>query len=1092
MKTIYKISHTLLSEIIGKSGVCLSFLVILCFSVNSSIYAQSSASLTITGSVRDSLGEPLIGVSVVAENVKNVGTTTDLNGKFVLDVTSGTVIKISYVGFKEQRITVNEGRKVLNIVLQESENLMDEVVVTAFGRKERREAVVGSVTSIKPGELKIPASNLTNALAGQAAGIIAYQRSGQPGQDNAAFFVRGVTTFGYKQDPLILIDNVEVGSNDLARLQVDDIASFVILKDASATALYGARGANGVILVSTKEGKEGNATISFRSELSSSQSTRTLDLVDPIEYMNLYNEATLTRDPGLPLPFSQAKIRNTQATINGEPGSNPYVYPAVDWLDLLFKKTAATQRNNLSVSGGGSLARYYVAGSYNVDNGVLRTDVRNNNDNNVKFRNYQLRSNVNVNLTKTTELIVRLSGNFSEYSGPLTADGSFSSDLYNIAIHTSPVLFPAYFPADEANSSAQHILFGNVGSASGTNANGILYNNPYAALLRGHKNSSESRMSAQFELNQNFNFITEGLKFRGIFNTNRYSYFDSQLDYSPFYYNYGTYDKETNQYTLTWLNPQPTGSNVAREYLNYSKNEPNVNTFLYFQGALDYNKQIGENHNINSTLIGTAQQTVYSNAIDPRTNATSLLYSLPFRNLGLAGRLTYSYKNRYFTEFNFGYNGSERFDENHRYGFFPTIGASWVVSNENFWKAGGLINRLKIRASHGIVGNDAIGSQRFFYISDVNLNSGPNFSQFGFNNEYERKGVFINSYANPNITWETSRQTNLATEITLLKNMNIVAEVFKNHRYDILRERYIPTSEGLESSVSTNLGEVDSKGMEFSLDYRQNFRNTAWAALRGNFTYSTNQYTYIEEPNYAEPWRRFIGQPISRNFGYIAERLFVDDQEAMNSPVQLFGDNVIRPQGGDIKYRDVNKDGKIDNLDMVFLGYPQTPEIVYGFGFSSGYKGFDLSAFFQGQARVSFFIDPNKVSPFIPSPDAYVYGNTQVLQDFANSHWSEENQNLYAAYPRLGTSRASITNNLQSSTWWLRDASFLRLKSVEVGYTLPGRITKSLRLTNCRVYFNGLNLLTWSPFKMWDPEQGGNGFAYPIQKVFNVGLNVNL
>ncbi|WP_256004329.1 SusC/RagA family TonB-linked outer membrane protein [Pedobacter deserti] len=1072
---------------------------LLVFCYNS--FAQTQPKITITGTVTDSAGVAIPGASVVVEKESKNGAMTGSNGKFVIDVVPGSVLKVSYVGYLDRLVPVTADTRTLTIILKENAIQVGEVVVTAFGKRERKEALVGSVTSITPGDLKIPASNLTNALAGQAAGVIAYQRSGQPGQDNASFFIRGVTTFGYKQDPLILIDNVELTTNDLARLQVDDIASFVILKDASATALYGARGANGVILVSTKEGKEGPAKINFRSEYSMSQSTQTLDLVDPIQYMHMYNEASLTRDPTLPLPFTPTKIRNTEATMAGAPGSNEYVYPAVDWLDMLFKKNASTQRNNLSVNGGGSVARYYIAGSYNRDNGVLKTDARNNNDNNVKFQNYQLRSNVNVNLTKTTEAIVRLSGTFSDYNGPITADGSFASDLYSVAMHASPVLFPAYYPADEANARANHILFGNIGGPDGTATNSIRFptGNPYAQLLRGHKNFSESRMSAQLELNQDFKFITEGLKFRGIFNTNRYSYFDSQLAYSPYFYSYSDYDKLNNSYKLTWLNPRNNvPNNVPTEYLVYSKNEPNANSFYYLQGAVDYNRQFGS-HNVSTSLIGTMQQTLYSSARDPRTNTTTLPYSLPFRNMGLAGRATYSYKSRYFAEFNFGYNGSERFSEEHRFGFFPTFGVSWVASNEEFWNTNGFINRLKIRASHGLVGNDAIGSQRFFYLSDVNLNGG-NFAQFGVNNQNQLNGVTIRSYANSNITWETSRQTNLAAEITFLKNFSMIAEVYKNHRYDILRERFIPSTEGFEAAVSTNLGEVDSEGIDLSLDYKQTFDNTLWAALRGNFTYSTNKYTYIEEPNYAESWRKFIGQPISRGYGYIAERLFVDDEEARNSPSQIMSTtdaynnriNGILPQGGDIKYRDVNGDGKIDDLDQVFMGYPTTPEIVYGFGFSSGFKGFDLSAFFQGQARVSFFIDPRKVSPFLERNVQYIDGNTQVLQAFADSHWSEENQDLYALHPRLGMSNAMVANNLQNSTWWLRDGSFMRLKSVEVGYTLPARISKSLKLSGCRFYLNGLNLITWSPFKMWDPELGGNGFAYPVQKVFNFGLNVNL
>lgn len=1078
------------------------FLLICFFSiVGNKAYAQETAKITVSGTVSDTLSRSIPGATIMAMGTK-IGTQTDANGKFVIAVNEGAVLRITYIGFKEQRITVTSTTKTLNIRLVENSMQANEVVITAMGQKQRKEAVVGSVTTIKPGDLKIPASNLTAALAGQAAGIIAYQRSGQPGQDNASFFIRGVTTFGYKQDPLILIDNVELTPNDLARLQPDDIASFTILKDASATALYGARGANGVILVSTKEGKEGKANVNFRSEYSQSQSTQTLNLVDPIQYMELFNEASLTRDPALPLPFPALKVQNTKATIAGTPGSNPYVYPAVDWIDMLFKDKASTQRNNLSISGGGGVAKYYISGSYNVDNGILKTDIRNNNENNVNFKNYQLRSNVNLTLTKTTELIVRLSGTFSDYNGPITLDGSFASDLYAVASHASPVLFPAYYPADEANMGANHILFGNVGGPNGTRSNSILYpnGNPYAQLLKGHKNSSESRMSAQLELNQNLDFITKGLKLRGIFNTNRYSYFDSQLAYSPYFYSADSYNKEDNTYTLTWLNPMKGESfgNVPTEYLEYYKNEPNANSFYYIQAAIDYNRKFGD-HSLSSTLIGTSQQTLYSSAKDPRTQTTTLPYSLPFRNLGLAGRATYSFNDRYFVEFNFGYNGSERFSSNHRYGFFPTIGAAWVPSNEAFWKDNDIVNRLKFRFSHGLVGNDAIGSQRFFYLSDVNLNGG-NFAQFGINNQNQLNGVTIRSYANSNITWETSKQTNLAAEITLLKNLNIIAEIYKNHRYDILRSRNIPATEGFEADVLTNLGVVDSKGLDLSLDYKQNFNNGLWASIRSNFTYSSNKYTYIEEPNYPETWRHFMGQPISRGYGFIAERLFVDDAEVANSPKQLFTtldayDNKItgvQPRGGDIKYRDLNEDGKIDDLDQAFMGYPSTPEIVYGFGVSSGFKGFDLSAFFQGQARVSFFIDPRKVSPFLERNVKYVEGRSQVLQDFADSHWSEENQDVYATYPRLGTSNELIANNLQPSSWWLRDGSFIRLKSLEIGYTLPKNILRSLKISNCRFYFNGLNLITWSPFKMWDPELAGNGFAYPIQKVFNLGVNVNL
>ena len=558
------------------------------------------------------------------------------------------------------------------------------------------------------------------------------------------------------------------------------------------------------------------------------------------------------------------------------------------------------------------------------------------------------------------------------------------------------------------------------------------------------------------------------------------------MGYAPFYYNIGDYDKLSNVYTLSWLNSQP---GAATEYLTYN-NDPrtsSLSTYVFFQGVLDYSRRFG-NHNISSSLIGTQQQTLYG-------NAGTLFNSLPYRNLTVAGRATYSYKSRYFLEFNFGYNGTERFSSNHRYGFFPTIGGSWIVSEEKFWgsKLYDIVTRLKLRASYGTVGNDQIGNQRFYYLSDVNLNGG-NPATFGTNNVYTRNGVVINNYANTDITWETSRQLNLGIEATFFKNLNIVAEFYKYNRYNILQGRTaIPSTVGLESGVSANFGTAKSKGIDLQADYKQTFGKNLWLQGRGNFTLASSKYDKYEEPQYNETYRYQSGQYINRNYGYIAERLFVDDVEAKNSPSQIFSSNGVAPQGGDIKYRDLNGDGKIDGADQTFIGFPTIPRIVYGYGLSGGYKNFDLSAFFQGQAQVSFFIDPSRTSPFIQSPDAaYASGNTQLLKAFADDHWSEENQNLYAQYPRLGVNGAQIENNRQNSTWWMRDGSFMRLKSLEIGYTLPQRIAQKMKMTKCRIYFNGLNLYTWSPFKLWDPEIGGNGFAYPIQKVFNVGLNVNL
>lgn len=1051
------------------------------FSTSNDVSAQTNGSLS--GYVMDSTTRlPINGVSVVIKGTKQ-GTSTDKSGEFHMDISGNqALLEFSFVGYKSKELVVQKG-KPATVYLATIVDTFGAVVVTAYGRKERREAVVGSVTSIQPGELKIPASNLTNALAGKIAGVIGFQRGGQPGLDNSSFFIRGVTTLGYSASPLILVDNIELSANDLARLQVDDIASFSILKDASAAALYGARGANGVILVTTKEGKAGKARIEVRAETAISSNTKSLKLADPVTYMKLYNEALATRPPYGAPEFSQNQIIGTQKTLDGAGGIYPLLYPAVDWVKELFNDQTQTYRANFSVSGGNKDAKYYVAGSYSRDNGILKVNSVNNFNSGMKFENYQLRANTSLKLSPTTEVGVRLWGNFNEYMGPISNQGGgFATDLYSQVLHSTPVGFPAFWQPDSANRNTKHILFGN------RLRNGNLQSNPYASLMYGYKTFSESRMSAQFEVNQSLKFITPGLTFFGMFSTNRYSYFDVSRNYLPFYYDATSFNEQTGEYKLAWLNNQP-GS--AQEYLNYNEGPKWLNTYLYMLGRVDYTRTFGD-HTVGASLIGSRQQTLSG-------NAGNLLASLPNRNLGVSGRASYSYDNRYFGEFNFGYNGSEKFAPDHRFGFFPTIGAGWVVSNEKFWggKLAQVVTRLKFRGSYGLVGNDNIGdpkTQRFFYLSNVAPNGGPR-SYFGTNNAVSMAGTAIYAYPNPDVTWETGRKSNVAVEVSFFDKLNIIAELYHEDRYDILiRRGYIPVTVGIEGSADANLranlGKASSDGFDFSLNYRQDFNKNLWVSVLGNFTATRNKVVQWEEPEYQYPWKFYRGQPINQPFGFIAERLFVDDKEAMNSPVQLFGGNA--PQGGDIKYRDINGDGVINQDDQVPIGLPSTPQIIYGFGFSVGFKNFDLSAFFQGSARSTFFINPSATTDF----EYGIFGtapfanNAQILDAYAQDHWSEEKQNLYALWPRLAT--YEVPNNTQTSTWWLRNGAFVRLKSVEAGYTFPKRWTNSIYMNSVRLYFSGLNLLTFSSFKLWDPELAGNGFAYPVQKVFNVGLKFDL
>jgi TonB-linked SusC/RagA family outer membrane protein len=1026
------------------------FLLCVC-SCSLSLLAQSGTRLK--GRVVDEQGESLPGVLIKIEGSARGAIAGD-DGSFTLDdVPVGAKLTFSLLGMQEKTITF-QGKELM-VILEQKTDELDEVTIVAFG-KQKKESVIGSITTIDPSKLKVPSSNLTTALAGSMAGIIAYQRSGEPGRDNADFFVRGITTFGTNTNPLILIDNVELTTTDLARLQPDDIASFSIMKDATATALYGARGANGVILVTTKQGKEGPAKVSVRIENSVSAPTRNIEFADPITYMNMHNEAVLTRNPLGDLPYGQEKIDNTIA------GMNPLVYPANDWRKMLFKDYAMNQRVNLNVSGGGTVARYYVAGSVSKDNGILNVDKRNSFNNNIDFRNYNLRANVNINVTKTTELIVRLSGNFDDYTGPLEGGQA----VYDKVVHSNPVMFPAYFPIDEDHKFVEHIMFGNYNGS---------YRNPYAEMVKGYMDESRSQMLAQFEAKQDLNFITQGLSIRSMLNVSRLASFDVKRQYSPYWYQVANYDQLTDLYSLIRTNPD-TGTGSGTEYLDLNESPKTVESTLYTETTLNYARTFAEKHNVSGLLVFTTREFLSA-------NAGSIQLSLPSRNAGVSGRATYSYGGRYFTEFNFGYNGSERFAANHRYGFFPSAGVAWSISNEDFWdNYRPVVNNLKLRYSYGLIGNDRIGTNedRFFYLSRVNMSDGERAARFGINiNNESLNGVSVTRYANSDITWETSLKQNYAVELGLWNKVNLVAEYFSEYRKNILMNRAsIPTTMGLTAPVRANVGEASGKGVDMSLDYQQSWNKDFWTSARANFTYATSKYEVYEEPDYPEYWRTNVGRSLQQNWGYIAGRLFMDDAEARNAPSQEFGGEY---GGGDIKYLDVNRDGKITSADMVPIGYPTVPEIVYGFGLSAGYKGFDASFFFQGAANESFWINPTTTAPF--------QNQTQLLKAYADNHWSEAHQDMYALWPRLSSTLNN--NNTQPSTWFMRDGSFLRLKQAEIGYTIPGKWQQKIRLANCRIYLSGTNLLLFSKFKLWDVEMAGEGLGYPIQRVFNIGLNLS-
>lgn len=1020
--------------------------------------------IQVSGTVVDEDNVPLPGVTVTIIDLQG-GVITDIDGKYTIGAPSDGTIRFSYVGMETQLIEINNQRTI-DVVLQSKLQELEGLTVVAFG-KQKKESVIASVTTVNPSELRVPSSNLTTAMAGRMSGIISYQRSGEPGQDNAEFFIRGVTTFGYNRSPLILIDGIELSTDDLADLHPDDIASFSIMKDATATSLYGARGANGVILVTTKQGVEGVMKINVRLESSNSRPTQKIDFADPLTYMRLHNEAVRTRDPLGILPYSQLKIDQT-----ADPNRNKFAYPANDWFGETIKNSTTNTRLNFNLSGGGSIARYYISASASKDNGILKVDNRNSYNSNIDLQQYLVRSNIDITLSETTEATLRVHGTFDDYTGPING----GTQVYRNVARSNPVLFPAYYEPDEANRFRQHILYGNAGSGR--------FMNPYADLTRGYKESSKSLMLAQFQIQQDLKMITEGLNFRIMANTYRESFFDVKRTSIPFYYKVESFDRRADEYVL-----EPLNSDEGREYLDFEPSNKDLLSNFYAESAINYNRTFNDVHGVSGLLVGIARQSLEA----PGFN-TDLQGSLPRRNLGLSGRFTYSFADRYFAEFNFGYNGTERFAAQERFGFFPSYGAGWLVSNEDFWEPlSPVVNSLKLKATYGLVGNDAIGSpaDRFFYLSNVSLNDPARSYSWGTDGLVSVDGVSIGRYANDLITWETAKKLNLGFEMGLFNTATLITDVFFESRDNILMDRINLATLGLQASTKANVGAASSGGIDMSLDVEHFFNNDFWIIGRANFTYARGVFDRFEEPSYTEtPWLSRIGQPITQQWGYLAERLFIDDEEVHQSPQQLFG-SVVR--GGDIKYRDINGDDKITGLDRVPIGYPTTPEVIYGFGFSTGYKDFDLSMFFQGSANSSFWINQNFVAPFI---DATYNGETKnfigynaLLQKVADDYWSETDRNAYAFWPRLSDNLES--NNNQQSTWLMQDGSFLRLKSFEAGYNLPQQWIDKYKMKQLRVYVSGTNLMHWSKFKLWDPEMGGNGLDYPVQRVFNFGLQVS-
>ena len=1022
--------------------------------VNESAIVQQTGK--IQGTVVDETGEPVIGATVQVKGKSNQGTITDVDGKFAVNVSPKDVLVVSFIGFITQEIKVRN-QTSLRITLEEDSEVLDEVVITAFGTGQKKESVVGSIQTVRPTDLKVPSSNLSNSFAGRLSGVIAYQRSGQPGSNGSDFYIRGISTLSGMTSPLIILDGVEVSSTDLNALDPEIIEGFSILKDATATAMYGTRGANGVMIVTTKSGADSEKLIiGVRVETNITTPTKVPSFVDGYRYMELYNEAVTSEQTGNIL-YTQEQINNTRN------GVNPYIWPNVDWYGSLFNDLAFNQKANFNIRGGTKKITYFMNVGVNHETGMLKNEASKyfSYKNNIDLMKYTFQNNIDFHMTKSSTISLHLNVQLNDLRQPNTSMG----DLYSAVMNSNPVDFPIAYPADGVNNWVYW------GAYSGGNDQGAV--NPMASLTNGYQDIFESTVMANIDFEQKLDFLLKGLRFKALFSFKNFNKTITKRSQGINRYTLTGYELNTDgTYNMTI---SPFGSSNPTKPILSTESAVAGDRRIYFQSYLDYNQGFG-NHNVSGMVLWNIDQ--YDN------NAPGdLVASLPRRKMGFAGRLSYDYAGRYLMEVNAGYNGSENFAKGHKWGFFPSVAVGWNVSQEAFFEpVKDVISNLKLRASYGLVGNDQLLDSnnniiRFIYMSDITLQSDNLGFTTGDKQQTTLNGPVYTRYQNNDLTWEVGEKLNVGFDMQLFNSLNINMDVFREIRRDIFQQRHsIPNYLGTAgTAVYGNLAKVKNSGFDLSIDYGKQINKDLSIQFKGTFTYAHNKILEYDEAPGVRSALSNIGKKLNTIYGYISNGLYIDKADIANNPTSTLGNIAIAP--GDIKYvdqpdKDGKYDGKITSDDRVAMGYPTVPEIVYGFGPSISYKNWDFSFFFQGVANTSLMM-----SGFAPFGTQY---NRNVLSWIADDYWSETNQNPNAGYPRL--TKNDNNHNMQSSDYWLRNGAFLKLKNAEIGYTYK----------KARFYVSGINLLTFSPFKLWDPEMGGGkGLSYPTQRTFNVGFQLS-
>ena len=879
---------------------------------------QPKKKRTVTGTVVDAEnGDPVIGATVVVKGQKD-GVITDLDGNFTIAISgSKAQLEFSYIGYRKKTVDVGD-LGVINVKMESDNQLLSEVVVVGAGT-QKKVSVTGSITSVKGLELKAPSSSLTTSFAGKLAGVISMTSTGEPGAASE-FYIRGVSTFGGRATPLILLDDVEISTADLNNIPAETIESFSILKDASATAIYGARGANGVMLITTKTGKENEKTrINVTVENSFNKPMNFPDFVNGATWMEMYNEAQLTRNPGATPKYSQLDIDNTRNQVN------PYIYPDVQWKDVIFKNMNMNQRANVNISGGGSKASYYMSLQANHDTGLLDTKKVYSYNNNINNWGYNFQNNISYKITSTTKIDLHMNAQIRNKKGPNYS----TSDLFAQMLYCNPINFPVTFPAQPGDT---HIRFGNAiwtGSSVRTN--------PYAYMLSSFKEYNENTLNTSLKINQKLDFVTKGLSVQAMVNWKNWASSSYNRTIEPYYYGIkgGSYNPSNpTDYEIERLGTSGT------DYLKTSDISKASDQTFYLDARVNYDRQFNLHHVTGMLMY---MQREYRSSV------------LPERNQGFSGRFTYDYGQRYLVELNFGYNGTERLAKKERFEFFPAVSLGWVISNEKFFEPmTKYIDNLKIRGSYGLVGSDetglSAGAQHFLYIDQVSLNN-IGFTT-GVDMNYTLYGPLVTNYAVVNGGWERVKKLDIGIDLELFRQLTITADYFNEKRYNILLHREAwPESLGYYTAKPwSNKGKVDNWGIELSVNWRKEFTKDLYVDFRGNFTYTENKYVNLDEPVYPYVWKTSTGKPLSRTTGYIAQGLFSSQEEIDNSPTQNLG-STVKP--GDIKYRDVNGDGKIDGSDQVMISpYGTTPRIQYGLGMNVTYKKFDFGVFFLNSATL--------------------------------------------------------------------------------------------------------------------------------------------